>query len=472
MTSTDAKNKVRQRARVTVAGDGMSATLVLFRPAADEDAVSVEEVMEEVERAGLVHGVNEDLVKKLVVEENYNNPTTIAEGTRPIKGENSQFTYHFDTSNKHTPKEDEDGRIDYKDISFIQNIDKGAVMVTKTPPTEGEPGKTVTGKDVKAPVGRDIPFNKGANTHVSEDGLTLFASASGAIVYLHGKVSVNDLTIINGDVDYSVGNINCKGSVRVCGDIKAGFNLTIDGDLEVNGHVEDCSIDVGGNISVKSGFFGKGEGRMQAGGDVTLKYVEGQKVISGGNIYVGGEIINCNLTAKDKVIVRGRKGKIVGGDIKAGREIRASVLGADVGTATHLYAGYDAEIWRKYHEVRMEIKRLTDDGERVKAALYNLYRLQMTGKLPDDKKLALEELQKFRDELPGNMEILKNRKAELEEKMQEYRDSAIIAEKKMYPGVVGHFGIIYYENLEERLACKMIPDGYQVALADYKGGEE
>jgi hypothetical protein len=178
------------------------------------------------------------------------------------------------------------------------------------------------------------------------------------------------------------------------------------------------------------------------------------------------------MTAKDKVIVRGRKGKIVGGDIKAGREIRASVLGADVGTATHLYAGYDAEIWRKYHEVRMEIKRLTDDGERVKAALYNLYRLQMTGKLPDDKKLALEELQKFRDELPGNMEILKNRKAELEEKMQEYRDSAIIAEKKMYPGVVGHFGIIYYENLEERLACKMIPDGYQVALADYKGGEE
>lgn len=472
MADADVKNKVRQRARVTVAGDGMTATLILFRPATDEPPVTVDEVMTEVEGAGVIHGIDEEAIRRVVNAEDYNNPTTIATGDRPIKGENSKFEYQFDTSLKHTPKEDEEGRIDYRDINFIQNVDKDAVLVTKTPPTDGVPGKSVTGREIKGPSGRDIPFNKGVNTVISEDGLKLVATASGAIVYLHGKVAVNDLTIINGDLDHTVGNIECKGSVRISGNVKAGFTLKIDGDLEVNGHVEDSTIEVKGNIIVKGGFFGKGAGVMSAGGDITLKYAEGQRMASGGSILVGGEIINCNVFAKDQIRVKGQKGKIIGGEIKAGKEVRASVLGSDAGTATHLYAAYDPELMRKYDELSSEIKRLEEDGERVKTALYGLYKLQLAGKLPADKAKALEELKKFTDDLPSTLDSLGAQKQAVEEKMREFRDACVIAEKVMHAGVVVHFGPIYRENLEDHMHCRLIMEGSSILLTEYRGGED
>ena len=470
MADAEVKNKVRQRARVTVTGDGMAATLILFRPATDEPQVTMDEVMEEVKGAGVIHGIDEEAIRRVVTNEDYNNPTTIATGDRPIKGENAKFEYHFDTSLKHTPKEDEEGRIDYRDINFIQNVDKDAVLATKIPPTDGVPGKSVTGKEIKGPSGRDIPFNKGVNTVVSDDGLRLIATASGAIVYLHGKVAVNDLTVINGDVDHTVGNIECKGSVRIAGSVKAGFTLKIDGDLEVNGNVEDSTVEVKGNIVVKGGFFGKGHGVMSAGGDITLKFAEGQRIAAGGNILVGGEIINCNVFAKNKIRVKGQKGKIIGGETKAGKEIRASVLGSDAGTATHLYAAYDTELMRKYDEVAGELKRLQEDGERVKTALYGLYKLQLAGKLPPDKLKALEELKKFSDDLPGTIESLKVQKEALEEKMREFKDACIIGEKVVHNGVVAHFGPIYRENLEDHLHCKLTIEGNQVLLSEFRGG--
>jgi hypothetical protein len=41
-------------------------------------------------------------------------------------------------------------------------------------------------------------------------------------------------------------------------------------------------------VLVRGGFFGSGKGIIVAGGDVTVKYAENQKIRAGGTIYVGG----------------------------------------------------------------------------------------------------------------------------------------------------------------------------------------
>ena len=315
--------------------------------------------------------------------------------------------------------------------------------------------------------GRDFPFNHGNNTKVSEDGLKLMATTGGSILYLYNKVAVNDLTIINSDVDFNVGNIDCKGSVRVNGDVKAGFTIKLDGDLEVNGNVEDCDIDVKGNIMVKGGFFGKGEGLMKAGGDVTLKYVEGQNILAA-NIYVGGEIINSKLMARERVQVKGRKGKISGGIVKAGKEIRASELGSKTGTNTVLNVLLDPELIKKYQETTEEIERLKADQIRIKEAMVALYRLQIDKKLPPDKERVLQQFEKFQTELPGNLERLHNTKAEIEEELKKYGDTQIVAENVIYPGVRIHFGIVYRDILEEQKKCKLILENNQIFISELK----
>jgi len=441
----------RKRVRVTVTGDAMSATLILFKPTPGDAPITLEEVLNEIEKSGIIHGLDRATVEKCITEEIFNNPTIIATGKKPRRGQDSSFAYHFETTAKWAPKEDDEGRIDYKNINFIQSVEKDALLVSKTPPTAGISGMTVKGKELPGITGRDLPFNNGSNTKVSEDGLSLRATTGGSILFLYNKVSVNDLTIINSDIDFNVGNIDCRGSVRVTGDIKAGFTIKLDGDLEVNGNVEDCMIDVKGNILVKGGYYGKGEGYMKAGGDITLKYSEGQRIETE-NLYVGGEIINCRILARGKIWVKGKKGKIIGGEVKAGKEIRASVLGTKAGTTTILNVMLDSELIKKYKSVLDEIERLASDEVRIKEALVALYRLQMDNKLPPDKAQALKQLEKFQADLPGNVAKLNKRQAEIEEELKRYNDTGIIADEIIYPGVKAYFGSIFIVPFPKKIS--------------------
>jgi len=466
---TDSTARKRTRVAVTVSKDFMAASILLRAPQDGDGAITVEEVMQELAQADVVFGIDEDAVTAAVTNCEYNAPIKVAGGRKPERGADSSFIYHFDTSQELKPKEDEDGHIDYRDISFIQNTEKGAVLATKVPPTPGKPGMTVKGKEIQGPDGRNIPFNNGVNTEISNDGLSLVATVAGAIQFQFGKVSVMDVIVIKGDVDHTVGNLDCRGSVRVTGGIKAGFKLVIDGDLEVNGNVEDADIHVKGNIMVKGGCFGDREGIMEAGGDITVKFAEGQRLIAGREILVGGEIINCRVEAGDKVMVKGRRGKIIGGRVRARREIRASVLGSEAGTATELQVAYDPELMRQYHEVVKEKQRIQEDGERVKEALYVLYRFQMEGNLPPEKQAALDKLELFQKELPQNLASLDKQKAEIEKSLAEYQEATIICEGILYPGVKASFGIIYREIVEERERCKLGLEGGKVLISEFRG---
>jgi hypothetical protein len=467
--AVDAASNTRARVTTTISKDSMSASVLLRAPQEDEPGITSDEILEELDRAGVIFGIDRAAIQEAVENQRYNTPLKVASGRKPQKGVNASFVYHFDTSDTLKPKEDEDGHIDYKDINFIQNTEKGALLVTKVPATRGQPGMSVLGKEIKGPNGRDLQFKHGSNTEVSEDGLELHATASGAIQFQHGKVSVSDVITIKGDVDHNVGNIDCRGSVRVTGDVKAGFNMKLDGDLEVNGNVEDCNIDVGGHVYVKGGFFGEGAGVMRAGGDITVKFAEGQKMISDNVITVGGEIINCQVIAKERVMVKGRKGTIIGGEIGAGQEIRAAVVGSDAGTATHLTVAYDHKLMTKHNHITREMQRLADDEVRIKEALVSLYRLQMDRELNPKQKAAMAKLEQFKKDLPGNLASLQRQKEELEEEMKQYKDARIIVESIIYPGVKAQFGIVYRDINEEKERCKLTLDNNKVMISEFQG---
>lgn len=461
--STDTKHRLK----IIVAQDSMSASVMFRMPPSEDSPYTLDELMSEINKLGIVYGIDNEAIEAALENIEINKPIKIASGLIPEKGIDAKFEFHFDTSDKHRPKEGTDGHIDYHDLSFIQNTAEGFVLVTKTPPLHGKPGKNLLGKEIQGPPGRDIPFKSGSNTVVSDDGLQLMSTANGAIICQHGTVAVQDVLVIRGDVDFSVGNIDCSGSVKVGGNVKAGFNLKVAGDLEIAGNVEDATIECKGNVLIKGGFFG-GAGYIKADGSITVKFAEGQRMESGDDINIGGEIINCNLIAGKNVVISGRRGKIVGGDVKAGTEIRAAVLGSDAGTATHLMVGYDPELMEQLQRVTSEIKRLNDDQQRIKEALYALYRLQADGKLPAEKKTALDKLETFMKEIPENLKKLESRKIEIEKKFEKFSEARIIAEEIIYPGVRASFGIVYREVTEEKSRCQLTYDGSLVSISEFK----
>jgi len=455
----------QQKARVTVTKDGMHAMLVVYPPPPGEAAPVLSDIALALDKVGVVFGVDHDLIAKALQDGVYNTPIAAAVGTPPKKGQDSVHSYTFDTNNNHSPYEDADGRIDYKQLNFLQSAEVDQVLATRNAPTEGSPGTNVVGKPIPAASGRDIPFRAGSGTKVSDDGNTLYATVTGAICYRNGEVSVKDVVAINQDIDSATGNIDCRGSVRIRGDVKTGFSVTADGDVEVSGSAEDCTIKSHGSIMVKGGFYGGGNGLMQADSNITVKFAEGQKLIAGGDLTVGGELVHCNVIVRGNVAVKGKHSKIVGGEIRAGKEIHTGVAGSEAGTPTNLYVGYNTELMTKYYAIQKELNRLKGDGVRIKEALYGLYRLQMDGKLKPDKLAVLQKLETFQKELPQNLSALESQKADIEAKMSEFRDAKIIVDEQLYPGVKAYFGLIYREILEEVRACKLTLDGSQVLMS-------
>lgn len=470
MSTSEAKTTdttTRRRIRVTVSKDHMKALIVIKKPELGEPEISVKEVMEVLSQAGVVYGIDEGMVDDSVSQMDYEKPIEVAQGKPPVKGSDSKFEYCFQTENRFQPQEGKDGRIDYRDMKYIQNINNGGVLARKTPPTDGVNGKGVNGREIVAPRGRNIPFNNGENTRISEDDLELTSTTDGAVVYARGRVSVKDIMTVN-NVDFNVGNIEAVGSLRVSDTICTGFTVKVGGNLEVNGNVEDAKIKVQGNILVRGGFNGAGAGEMQADGDITVKYAAGQKISAGGTVTVGGELLNCQVTAKENVIVKGRKGKIVGGEINAGKKIVAAVIGSEAGTVTSLTVAFDAEAMRQYHEARHEISRLKADDERVKENLVQLYKLQMADKLNKHQQAGLKKLEEFKNSVPSVLETLEKKKAEVEERLKKLRDSRIIATDVMYPGVKAHVGIMVKEVDEEMKAVELSQDGQRIVVEKYK----
>lgn len=457
----------RRRIRVTISKDSMKALIVISRPEAEEPPINLDETTGALAQAGVVYGIDEEKVGQSVTMCEYEKPIEVAKGLPSVKGADSEFEYLFQVENRFQPQEDEDGRIDYRDMKYIQNTHKGDILVRKSEPADGINGKGVDGREIVAPRGRNIPFNNGENTRISEDGLELCSTVDGAIVYARGRVSVKDVMVIN-NVDFNVGNIDAVGSLRVSGKINTGFTVNVGGDLEVSGNVDDAIIHVKGNILVRGGFLGAGEGEMHADGDITIKYAVGQKLSAGGSIIVGGELLNCQVTAKDSVIVKGRKGKIVGGETIAGKKIEAAVIGSEAGTVTSLTVAFDAEAMRSFHEARHEISRLKADNERVKENLVQLYKLQMSGKLNAQQEAGLTKLEEFKNSVPDALAAVEKRKAEVEERLKKLCDSKIIASEVMHAGVKAHVGVLVKEVDEDLLAVQLSQDGHRVVEEKYK----
>ena len=81
--ATDTSTNQRARVAVTVSKDFMTASVLLRVPQETDAPISVEEVMQELERAEVVFGIDENAISRAVSNCEYNAPIRVAVGRKP-----------------------------------------------------------------------------------------------------------------------------------------------------------------------------------------------------------------------------------------------------------------------------------------------------------------------------------------------------------------------------------------------------
>ena len=382
----------------------------------------------------IVFGIQEDEIENIFQQQKFEQKVLIAKGERVVHGKNGEIRYYFDTVVK--PKKDEHGNIDYKQLNLIQNVEKGKKIAEAIPPDDGVEGCTVFGKKTPPKEGVSIPLPSGTNTIPDINNSNLLLAEIDGDVKLKGKnIEVDPVFTVKEDVDFSTGNIDYVGSVIINGDVKSGFSVKAKKDIQIDGVVEDAVIEAGGDVLLKTGFMGKGDGKIIAQGKVMVKFCENENIISNGDILIGDYVMNSNIQTKGNLIVTEQNGLIVGGEIYAVKGIEAKVIGNKKNVPTSIFAGVDKEINDKIKSIKnIRIKNDKNKTEIEKALNMFAQRKLIKKSLSEDKKNLLERLIETKENIEEEEEKNKTEIEKLESKLGEFKNAVIKVIDAVYPG--------------------------------------
>ncbi len=426
------EKKLNSECIVKFSNDNMKAFITLTRPIGGEKS-SEKSVKEALMLSNVIFNINEEEIKRAVDNEIYEEEILIAEGIEPQAGEDADIIFHFDISTEMMLSMDKDGKIDYRELSLIKNVNTGQKLATLIPHTEGIPGKDVTGMEVPGRDGKKLTLPKGKNVEISEDGIELTAAVDGEVKLVDGKVNVFPVYEVRGNVDNSTGNIRFNGKVAVKGNVLTGFLIEADGDVEVQGAVEGAIIKSNGSIVLHRGIQGMNRGELTCEGDLTARFIENSKINVKGNIQCDA-IMHSQVTCGRKLEAAGRKGLLVGGTFKVGEEIKAKVVGSPMATVTELEVGTNPDMRAKYEEIKNELKQVTDNLDKTAKAVELLTKMGSGTELSPDKKDLLDKSTKLKSMLQEKQDQVLKEQSELEQYFEELSRGKVKVLDVIYPG--------------------------------------
>ncbi|PKM77686.1 MAG: hypothetical protein CVU90_06300 [Firmicutes bacterium HGW-Firmicutes-15] len=395
---------------------------------------------------GIVFGIDEQQIIEALLEKNWGKEVLVAQGKPAVDGKDAIIEYKFVSSkDKLLPKADEEGNIDFREMGLVNNITKGTILALRTPPVVGESGMDVLGHELVPRAGKDFALPKGKNTVGNDEGTVLIAMIDGQISVIDRKVSVLPVIQLNGDVDFSSGNIDFIGSVLIRGNINSGFIVKAQGDIEVGGFVESAEVTAGGNILIKGGIKSGAKGFVKAGENLTARFIENSLAEAGQDIVVKEGIMHSNVRAGGSIKVTDKKAIIVGGIIQAAQMVEAKVLGSHLGARTIVEVGVNPYYREEYQNL---IKTRTERKKTAENLNSNMQAFQRSGispqNLPENKRLALlkilDEFKKIKEELATYDERI----IFLEEELNRIKSARVRALEVAYPGVRISIGSAMY----------------------------
>ncbi|MBU0936345.1 MAG: FapA family protein, partial [Spirochaetes bacterium] len=313
---------------VDVGAQDMEARVILTPPQPGGCDLSREIILGYLRNNKVVFGIIEETIQELEDSPRYKEPILVATGQRPQNGQDASVQFFFETDKTKLHLEEKNGKVDYKELQLVQNVMEGQPLAKKVPAKPGVAGRTVTGKVLPARNGKDMPMPIGKNVKVAGDGLTILAEVNGEANFLNGKVNVETVYTINGDIDLKTGNKFFLGTIIVLGNVSDGFSVKATGNIEIKGNVGKAEISAEGDIVVHQGITGKGGGVISAGKNVWAKFIENANVSAGENVIVSQSIINSEIVADKRIICSGGKhAAIIGGRYRACEEITAKTIG-------------------------------------------------------------------------------------------------------------------------------------------------
>lgn len=414
--------------------DEMAAWLYLTPPQ-DGETYKKSDLTDYLEHHGVVEGLHQSNLSAMIKKKVYNREILVAKGREIEEGQDGYFEYLFSPEEYGTPKIREDGSVDYTNINALQNVKAGEKVAIYHKAVQAVDGCTVLGNVLKGKLYRDLPPMRGRGIRREEEAY--YAQNDGKIEVKDGRVDIQNVHEISGDVDMIIGKVEFFGDIVIYGNVEEGVVIRAGRNIEIHGSTSLANLYAGGDIILSRGIQGGNKSKISARGNIFADFIEHTTVEAGGMVQAN-IIMNSNVSAKDKVIATGKKGTIIGGYVHAVKGVEAVCIGNDVELRTIVHCGYEAQTRERMIEVRKkeaEIKeKISDLVESMSEALREKRMRGTATSEVTEKKLV--EWNKLKDQYFAELDKVENDKNSLEELVEESKGSEIKIDGNIFRGVV------------------------------------
>lgn len=420
---------------IRVADNKMSATLNLSPPAGTGKQLSWDDLQSAITEAGVSRGVNEKLLQKAIERAQSGTPVknvVFARGKHPANTGEAQMRYLIQVASGNDVTIREDGRADYRNQDRITTVTAGTKIAEITvPDAAAENGWDVLGNELSAQQGEEIAVDTGANVRLEtgdNGNKILVADADGELIIDGNRFEIRAAHAVNGDVDYSSGNVKFPGTVTVKGSVRSGFYVMAGGDVQITEIVEASLLSAEGNIVINQGVKGAGKAVLRSKGDIGFTFAEQATILAVGNVQARNSLVHCKVKCNGKVRLIGDKGNIVGGTLQVRHGLETHNLGSERGAHTHVSFGQNYLIADQIEREEVEIEKLKREVTKLDLALKDKQRSgdqDAINKLHGKKLALLKTLEK------RGLRVFT-----LRERFEEHFESEVVIHGSVYPGVV------------------------------------
>ena len=450
--------------RVQIAADKLAAYLS-FTQVQDDFESNTNELKQYLRSKGVIHGIRDEMLEQICANPIgfYMEQTLIAQGKPSLPGKDGAIQYIADLNDDGgSPSEQEDGKVDFKEVAKLKNVRKGQLIAQIIEPEWGMEGMTVTGESLPPKPGKSARFKVGKNVVQNNEQTALYAAIDGLITLTdNGKINVFPIYEVNGDVDYRVGNIDFVGTVIIRGNVLNGFRVKSAGDIRVIGGVEGAVLESEGSIEITGGIMAKNKGSIYAAQSVRCSFIQDSNIVAGEDVLVSQSIMHSNVKAGKSVVCSGAKGLIVGGVVQAGELVRARNVGNSMSTATVIEVGVNPHLRDKHQQLRESIKQMTESLDKSEKALVLLDQMAAAGQLTPDRLALRVKLNATKRQAVIDIEEAKEQLLEIEKSLEDAVRSRVSVAGTVFGGtkvVIGRY-------------TKFIKDSIQRVSFRYSDGE-
>lgn len=405
----------------------------------DNTSFNVDEVSDYLRSKGIVHGLLHDNIRLLC-----SNPIAylaqkidIARGEPSKKGKDGFVRLINKVQAKDSSlTADESETVDFKQVTKLNNVIKGQLIAELVPPQPGKAGVNIFGESTTPILGKPARIKVGKNVVLNGEGAALYAAIDGLIsITDNDKINVFPVFEVNGDVDYSIGNIDFVGTVVIRGNVLTGFKVKASGDIRVIGGVEGAELISDGSIEVTGGVMASGKGKIEAQNNIKCSFIQDANIYAGGDIIVSQSIMHSTVRAGRTVQCMGAKGLIVGGVIQASENVTARTIGNPMSTNTIIEVGVNPALREEQVQLRASLKENKENLDRTDKALVILDQMAASGKLTPDRLAMRQKLIQSKRLTTVLVDEAKQRMFEIEKMLENSDKSSVNVKNTVYGGV-------------------------------------